>query len=187
MCTTTRHRPSFPLVFIDRATVPPCAQLYWQSNFLQFSSRWYFRMPTFPTLLLKHFPVFVWRWLFLVSSFEQRSSSVFLLRLSPPGDQWSDVLFCVPAVMSQTPQHFRSSETPATCGGYLARQSSYSVISLDSGMSSTVHPQESSKVDVEHWHMPTGLDFPFHFYIYFFFSFFFFVASSLNLWGGWHV
>ena len=53
-------------------------------------------------------------------------------------------------VVSQDPQHFRSSETQATC----ARQSICLVVSLYSGMSTTAHPQEFSKVDVDHRHIP---------------------------------
>ena len=59
-----------------------------------------------------------------------------------------------PQVMSQVPQHFSSSKTQPACDGCFYRQSICSVISFDSGMSRTVHPQDSSKVDVENWHMP---------------------------------
>ena len=59
-----------------------------------------------------------------------------------------------PQVVSQASQHFRSSEKQATCEGCLARQSICSVISLQSGMSRAVHPQEFSKVDVGHQHIP---------------------------------
>ena len=55
-----------------------------------------------------------------------------------------------PQVVSQASQHFRSSEKQATCDeGRFARQSVCSVVSLHSGMSKTVHPQELSKVDVD--------------------------------------
>ena len=51
-------------------------------------------------------------------------------------------------LVSQAPQHFRSSEKQATCEGRFARQSVCSVIFLHSGMSRAVHPQEFSKADV---------------------------------------
>ena len=54
-----------------------------------------------------------------------------------------------PQVVSQAPQHFRSSEKQATSEGCLACQSVCSVISLHSGMSRAVHPKEFWKVDVE--------------------------------------
>ena len=41
-------------------------------------------------------------------------------------------------VVSQVPQHFKSSETQATCDGCFSRQSVCSVISLHSGMSKAV-------------------------------------------------
>ena len=59
-----------------------------------------------------------------------------------------------PQVVSQAPQHFRSSEKRATCEGCSARLSVCSVVSLHSGMSRAVHPQEFLKVDVDHRHIP---------------------------------
>ena len=52
-------------------------------------------------------------------------------------------------VVSQAPQHFRSSEIEATCDDCFAHQSICSVISLHS-MSRTVHPQESLMVNAKH-------------------------------------
>ena len=49
-------------------------------------------------------------------------------------------------VVSQAPQHFRSSETQAPCNGCFSRQSICPVISLHSGMSRAVHRPESSKI-----------------------------------------
>ena len=54
-----------------------------------------------------------------------------------------------PQVVSQAPQHFRSSVTRVSCVGRFARQSICWVFSLDSGMSRTVHRHEFSKVAVE--------------------------------------
>ena len=59
-----------------------------------------------------------------------------------------------PHVVSQTSQHFWSSEKQATCEGCFARQSVCSAVSLHSGMSRAVHPQESSKVDVDYRRIP---------------------------------
>ena len=56
--------------------------------------------------------------------------------------------------MSQASQHFRSSEKQATCEGCFARQSVCSVVSLHTGMSRAVHPQEFRKVDVDHRNIP---------------------------------
>ena len=51
--------------------------------------------------------------------------------------------FC-PHVAFQAPQHFRSSETQASCDSCVVRQSVCLVSFHDHGMSSTVHVQESS-------------------------------------------
>ena len=59
-------------------------------------------------------------------------------------------------VVSQAPQHFRSSEKQATGEGCFA----CSVISLHSGMSRAVHPQEFSKVDVDIATFQSGLPIP---------------------------
>ena len=53
-----------------------------------------------------------------------------------------------------TSKLFRSSETQATCEGCFPRLSICSIISLHSGMSRAVHPQEFLKMDVDHWHIP---------------------------------
>ena len=58
-----------------------------------------------------------------------------------------------PQVVSQAPQHFRSSETQATRDNCFACQSVCSVISLDSGMSRTVDAQKCLKVAVKHCHI----------------------------------
>ena len=55
-----------------------------------------------------------------------------------------------PQAVPQVSQHFRSSEKQAACEGCFARQCICSVVSLHSGMSRAVHPQEFSKVDVDH-------------------------------------
>ena len=83
-----------------------------------------------------------------------------------------------PQVLSQASQHLRSSEKQANCESCFAHQSICSVISLHSGMSRAVHPQESSKVDVDHWHISVWASHS---------TFSLFVASSLNLWGWWHL
>ena len=59
-----------------------------------------------------------------------------------------------PQVVSQAPQHFRSSEKHATCEGCFSRQCICSVISFHPGMSRAVHQQEFSKVAVDHWNIP---------------------------------
>ena len=66
---------------------------------------------------------------------DRRALSLKLLRPSPPGDRWWDGLGIVSArlsALSRAPQHFRTSETQATC------------------CNGAVHPQEFSQVDVEH-------------------------------------
>ena len=67
----------------------------------------------------------------LVSSFEGRSSSASSFHASLPQaiDGVMSLALC-PQVVSQAPQHFRSSEKQATCGGCFARQLSLSVRSF---------------------------------------------------------
>ena len=52
-------------------------------------------------------------------------------------------------VVSQASQHFRASEKQVICEVCIARLSVCSVISLHSGISRVVYPQEFSKVDVD--------------------------------------
>ena len=84
-----------------------------------------------------------------------KSNSCFLF-LCPSPSTIDGVMYLAlcPQVMSQAPHHFRSSETQATHEGFFAHQSICLVVSLDSGTSRAVHPQESLKVDDKHWHMP---------------------------------
>ena len=87
-----------------------------------------------------------------LSSFQGRSSnaSSFHASLFQAIDgAMSSALY--PQVVSQAPQHFRSSEKQATREGCFSRQSVCSVLSLHSGMSRAVQPQEFAKVDVDHW------------------------------------
>ena len=86
-----------------------------------------------------------------LSSFQGRSSSAssFHASLLQAIDGVMSSALC-PQVVSQAPQHFRSSEKQATREGRFPRQSICSVVSLQSGMSKAVQPQEFSKVDVDH-------------------------------------
>ena len=91
-------------------------------------------------------------------SFQGRSSSASSLDASllQAIDGVMSLALC-PQLVSQASHHFRSSETQATCEVYFARQSICSVVSLHPGMSRAVHPQEFSKVYVDHWHIPVFL------------------------------
>ena len=71
------------------------------------------------------------------------------LCLSPPGDQWCDVLVFVPAE-SQVPQHFRSSQMHDTCDACSLHIPIYLLGHIpDSSMSRTAYPQKSLKADVD--------------------------------------
>ena len=90
-----------------------------------------------------------------LSSFQGRSSSASSFHASlfqAIDGVLSLVLY--PQVLSQVPQHFRSSETQATYDGCFSRQPICLVVSPDPGMSKEIHPGEFSKVDVEHRYMP---------------------------------
>ena len=93
------------------------------------------------------------RWPSLVVS--KKSVEHFLFpRFSPPGDRWCNVLGFMPAgggSSSSTVQIFR--EAGHLCV-LLWRQFIHSVVSLHSGVPRAVHPQEFSKVGVDHCHIP---------------------------------
>ena len=110
---------------------------------------------SFPSVAVETVSMLVWLTMALSRPLkEDRWALPLSTPLSPPGDRWCGVLGIVQLqVLSQMPQHFRSSETQATCDGWFSCQSIFSVISFDSGRSRTAHPQDSSKADVEHWHM----------------------------------
>ena len=90
-----------------------------------------------------------------LSSFQGRSSSAssFHAFLLQAVDGVMSSTLCQ-EVVSQAPQHFRSSEKQATREGCFARQSICSVISLHSGMSRAVHPQDIPNVDVDYRYIP---------------------------------
>ena len=77
-------------------------------------------------------------------------------------------------VVSQAPQHFRSSETQATYDGCFSRQPICLVVYPEPGMSKEVHPREFFEGGCRTL-IHASLDFPFHFFL--------FVASSSNPWG----
>ena len=106
---------------------------------------------SFPNVAFETVPIYAHP----LSSFQGRSSSVstFHPSLLQAIDGVMSLALC-PYVVSQASQHFRSSEKQATCEGCFARQSIRSVISLHSGMSRAVQPQEFSKVDVNHRRIP---------------------------------
>jgi len=114
-----------------------------------------------------------------LSSFQGWSSSAssFHTSLLQAIDGVMSLDLC-PQVVTQAPQHFRSSEKQVTCEGCFARKSICSVVSLHSGMSRAVQPTGAfgggSRPSTH-----SSLGFPFHFSL--------FIASSLNLWWWWHV
>ena len=98
------------------------------------------------------------------SPFQERSSntSSFQASLLQMIDDVMSLALCL-QVVSQAPQHFRSSEKQAACEGCFACQSVCSVISLHPSTSGAAHPHEFSKVDVSHRRGHSSLGFPFHF------------------------
>ena len=151
---------------------------------VQFSSRWYLCAPKSPYALHPVSQKFPQRWLSNsssvrliddgpLSSLQGRSSSAssFHASLLQAISGVMSLALC-PLIVSQASQHFRSSQKQATCEGCFARMSVCSVVSLHSGMSRAEHPQEFSKVDVDHRHIPVWVSHS---------TFHFFVAGSLNM------
>ena len=96
-----------------------------------------------------------WQWWpFLISNSRKIIECFLFLCCYTPGGLWCWLSWVLcPLLVSQAPQHFRS-ETQASCNHHFAWYSSVcSVIFLDFAASRTVHPLESWKVDVAHWHM----------------------------------
>ena len=104
---------------------------------------------SFPNVVFETVPMFVWLMMTLSRPFKEdrvEEASFHVALLQAIGDVMS--LALCPQVMSQAPQHFRSSEKQASCEGCFARQSICSVISfhsLHSGMSRAVHLQKFSR------------------------------------------
>ena len=113
-----------------------------------------------------------------LSSFQGRSSSAssFHVPLLQPIDGVMFLALCQ-QVVSQASQHFRSSEN---LYGLLCLPIYLLGHSLHSGMSRAAYPQKVSKVGVDRRHIPVWAS---HSTVHFFF----FLASSLHLWGWWHV
>ena len=108
---------------------------------------------SFPDIAFETVPMFVWLMMALSGPLRKIVWRFLFPRLSPPGDRWCDVLGFVPAcsvISSSTHQIFREAIICVNC---FARQSICSTISLHYVMSRAVHPQEFSKVDVDHWHI----------------------------------
>ena len=83
---------------------------------------------------------------------DRRALSLFASNSSRRSMVWRPWLLC-PQVVSQAPQHFKSSETQVTCADCFIPQSACSVISLHPGLSRAVGYTQFER-DVDHWHMP---------------------------------
>ena len=118
-----------------------------------------------PTLPLKWFQCSSdWRWPSLVLSRRSSNASSFPLFSRRPVVlcPWSLALWL--QVVSQASQHFRPAEKQATCDNVtvalpasLSAQS-FSFTPVCPGQ--YTHPQEFSKVDVNHWHIPAWVPIP---------------------------
>ena len=90
-------------------------------------------------------------------SFQGRSSSYSYVHASlfQATDRVMSLALC-PQVVSQAPQHFRSSETQATCEGLLCPPVCLlgHFPSLRLVRVRAIHRQEFLKVDIDHWHIP---------------------------------
>ena len=104
---------------------------------------------SFPNVAFETVPMFVW------PSFQGRSSSAssFHASLLRAIGGMMSLALCL-QVVSQASQHFWSSEKQATSEGCFASQSICSVVSLHPGVSRVAHPQEFSKVVVDHRRIP---------------------------------
>ena len=177
-------------------TVPRVLPFWsWKVDKVQFSSRWclctrkslYMYMcppPPPPPPALRSFPSIVFKmfsdwWCpsltqLTFSPFQRRPSSTssFHTSLLQAIESVTSLAVC-PHVVTQTPQHFRSSKTQANCQGCFSCQAICLVISFHSDMFRAVHPQEFSEVDAEYDTCQCGLPIPL-------------VAGLLSMWRGWY-
>lgn len=126
----------------------------------------------FPILSLKQF--YCWsdsHWLFLVLSMKV-VELFFFLYFRHPGDGWCDFLGFVPTDKVSSSSTLKIFRGTGHLWWLLCPQSICSVIFSETGMSRTMHPQESSKVDVGLCH--TLACFPILLWT-------FFIASPLNV------
>ena len=84
-------------------------------------------------------------------------------------------LVLCPLVVSQAPQHFRSSEVPASCNGSFARQSVSGYFPWLCHVQDSLYIHRSLCRWTSNTDKTASLGFSFHFWL--------FVANSLNLWG----
>ena len=107
---------------------------------------------SFPNVGFETVPMFIWVMTALSCPFKENCLALPLSTLLSS----RQLMVCVmssalcPQVVSQDPQHYRSSEEQATSEDCFACQSVCSVVSLHSGMSRAVHPQVFLKADVDH-------------------------------------
>ena len=186
LCQLKYPLPFSGSVFWHFATMNNTEQAAVQFSSVQFSSRWYLCTWKSPYVLhpvSEKFPQSrLWDrynvWLIddgPLQSFQGRlsSASSFHTSLLQAVDGVMSLASC-PQVVSQAPQYL-SSEKQATCEGCLARQSICSVISLHVQGNTPTGVFGGGCQPLTH----SSLGFPFHFSL--------FVASSVNLWGWWHV
>ena len=102
----------------------------------------------FPNVAFETVPMFVVLKMALSRPFKEGHLA---LPLSTPLLQAIDGVMSLVLFPQIVSQHFRSSEKQAACEGCFALQSvCLGVVSLQSAMSRTVHPQEFWKEDVDH-------------------------------------
>ena len=117
-----------------------------------------------PTLPLKWFQCSSdWRWPSLILSKSSSASSFPLFSRRPVVlCPWSLALWL--QVVSQASQHFRPAEKQATCDNVrvaLPANLSAQLFSFTPACPGQyTHPQEFSKVDVNHWHIPAWVPIP---------------------------
>ena len=138
---------------------------------VEFSSRWYLCTQKSPSLWFPQHCLWNGSSVYLT---DKEDCLALPLSLLQAVNGVMSLALCI-QVVSQASQHFRAFKKQTTCEGCFAHQSICSVVSHHSSMSRAVQPQEFSKVDVNHWHIPVWASLPL------------FVASSLNLWGWRHV
>ena len=135
---------------------------------------------SFPSIAFETDPVLVWFMMpppppppfFFFSFFSSKKTSGYFLYDSPLQviSGMLSLALCL-QVVSQVPQHLRSCKMQAICDGYFAHQSICLVVSLDLGMSRTVHLHEFLIVSTEH----TSVGFLFYFLL----LFLFFITNKL--------
>ena len=118
----------------------------------------------FPNVAFETVPMFVWLTMALSRPFRKDRLALPLSQLSPPGDHWRDAFDFVPTGSVSSSSALQVFREASHLWGWLDPPV-YLLSHSPSLHVQVVHPQEFSKMDVDHWHIPVWASYStFHFF-----------------------